>query len=151
MKAVVATEPGGIEVLSLVTQPDPVPAPGEAVVRLAAIGVNFIDIYFRSGLYKAPSPILLGQEGAGVVEAVGEGVTGFKAGDRVAYAGPRGAYAELHAVPASQLIPLPDAISFEEGAAAMLQGMTAHYLSHSTYPLKPGDTALVHAAAGGVG
>lgn len=151
MKAVVATQPGGLEVLGTITMPDPVPAAGEAVVRLAAIGVNFIDIYFRTGLYKAPAPILLGHEGAGVVEAVGEGVTTVKPGDRVAYAGVRGSYAELHAVPAAQLVPLPESVSFEQGAAAMLQGMTAHYLSYSTYPLKPGDTALVHAAAGGVG
>lgn len=152
MKAVVATRPGGLDVLKMVTLPDPVPAAGEAVVRLATVGVNFIDIYFRTGLYKAAeSPILLGHEGAGVVEAVGAGVTAVKPGDRVAYAGPRGSYAELHSLPAAQLVPLPDSVSFDEGAAVMLQGMTAHYLTHSTYPLKPGDTALVHAAAGGVG
>lgn len=151
MKAVVATQPGGLDVLRVVTLPDPVPAAGEAVVRLAAIGVNFIDIYFRTGLYKADAPILLGHEGAGVVEAVGEGVTEVKPGDRVAYAGPRGSYAGKQSVPAAQLVPLPDSVSFDEGAAVMLQGMTAHYLTHSTYPLKAGDTALVHAAAGGVG
>ena len=151
MKAVVATQPGGLEVLSVVTLPDPAPGPGEAVVRLAAIGVNFIDIYFRNGLYKAPSPVLLGHEGAGVVEAVGDGVTTVKPGDRVAYAGVRGSYAERQAVPAAQLVPLPGTVSFAQGAAAMLQGMTAHYLAYSTYPLKAGDTALIHAAAGGVG
>ncbi|MCC7499579.1 MAG: quinone oxidoreductase [Bryobacterales bacterium] len=151
MKAVVATGPGGLEVLRTVTMPDPAPAAGEAVVRLSAIGVNFIDIYFRTGLYKAPAPVLLGHEGAGTVEAVGKGVTTVKPGDRVAYAGIRGSYAELHSVPASQLVPLPDSVRFEQGAAVMLQGMTAHYLTYSTYPLKPGDTALVHAAAGGVG
>jgi NADPH2:quinone reductase len=151
MKALIATEPGGVEVLRYVDLPDPEPGPGEACVAVESIGVNFIDIYFRTGLYKAPAPILLGQEAAGTVLSVGEGVTEVKPGDRVAYAGVRGSYAERHTVPAWQLVPLPDAIGFDQAAAAMLQGMTAHYLTETTYPLKPGDTALVHAAAGGVG
>jgi NADPH2:quinone reductase len=113
--------------------------------------VNFIDVYFRTGLYKADTPFIPGMEGAGVVEAVGEGVTGVSPGDRVAYAMHRGSYAQFACVPAWQLVPLANELSFEQAAAAMLQGMTAHYLTHSTYPLKKGDTAIVHAAAGGVG
>jgi len=131
--------------------PEPTPAAGEAVVRLSAAGVNYIDIYFRTGLYKAPLPIPLGLEGAGTVTAVGEGVTDVAVGDRVAYTGTPGSYAEMCAVPADRLVKLPEGLSFRDGAAAMLQGMTAHYLVHSTYPLAEGDTCLVHAAAGGVG
>jgi len=120
-------------------------------VNIAAAGVNFIDIYFRTGLYKADSPILLGNEGAGTVEAVGPNVTTVAAGDRVAYAMSRGSYAECAVVPAEQLVKLPPGVDFQTGAAAMLQGMTAHYLVTSTYPLKAGDSCLIHAAAGGVG
>ena len=129
----------------------PHPAPGQALVRIAASGVNFIDIYFRTGLYKADAPIALGSEGAGTVEAVGEGVTEVAPGDRVAYAMARGSYAEYAVVPAASLVKIPAHVDFQTAAAAMLQGMTAHYLTHSTFPLKAGDTCLVHAAAGGTG
>ena len=120
-------------------------------MRLAASGVNFIDIYFRTGLYKADAPIALGSEGAGTVEAVGEGVTEVAPGDRVAYTMTRGSYAEYAVVPAASLVKIPAHVDFQTAAAAMLQGMTAHYLTHSTFPLKAGDTCLVHAAAGGTG
>jgi NADPH2:quinone reductase len=120
-------------------------------VKLAAIGVNFIDVYFRTGLYKAVPPVAIGQEGSGTVEAVGPDVNEVAVGDRVAFAGPRGSYAEYIAVPASTLVKIPDAVNFQLAAAVMLQGMTAHYLAHSTFPLKQGDVALIHAAAGGVG
>ena len=151
MKAILIPQTGGPEVLQYEETTPPVPAPGQALVRLHAAGVNFIDVYFRTGLYKADTPFIPGMEGAGVVEAVGDGVTGVSPGDRVAYAMHRGSYAEFACVPAWQLVPLANELSFEQGAAAMLQGMTAHYLTHSTYPLKKGDTAIVHAAAGGVG
>ena len=120
-------------------------------LTLEALGVNFIDVYFRTGLYKAELPVTLGNEAAGTVEAVGPEVTEVAPGDRVAYAGPRGSYAEYAVVPAPQLVKIPGHVDFQTAAAAMLQGMTAHYLSHSTFPLKAGDTALVHAGAGGVG
>ena len=129
----------------------PVLGPGQALVKIAAAGVNFIDVYFRTGLYQAPMPLVPGQEGAGVVEAVAPDVVEVAPGDRVAYAAAPGAYAQYAAVAASALVKLPDSIDFNTGAAAMLQGMTAHYLTHSTYPLKEGEVALVHAAAGGVG
>jgi NADPH2:quinone reductase len=132
--------------------PAPKPAKGEAVVKIAAIGLNFIDIYFRTGLYKPPQlPFIPGSEAAGTVTEVGEGVTEVKAGDRVAYAMALGAYAEFAVVPAWRLVKLPDHMDFKAGAAIMLQGMTAHYLTHDTYPLKRGDRAVVHAGAGGVG
>jgi NADPH2:quinone reductase len=152
MKAIVADPLGGPENLRYLDLPDPgSPAPGYAVVQLEAIGVNFIDVYFRTGLYKAPeTPVRLGNEGAGVVVAAGEGV-GLAVGSRVAYAMARGSYAEYATVPAAQLVPLPEAISYEQGAALMLQGMTAHYLTHSTYVLSRGSTCLIHAAAGGAG
>ena len=119
-------------------------------MKISAAGVNFIDVYFRTGLYKAPeTPVRLGNEGAGIVVAVGEGVA-LAPGARVAYAMTRGSYAEYAAVPAAQLVPLPEAVSFEQGAAIMLQGMTAHYLTRSTYVLTPGSCCLIHAAAGGV-
>jgi len=121
------------------------------VVKLAASGVNFIDVYFREGRYKAPLPFVLGQEGAGVVTAAGAEVKSFKVGDRVAWSGLLGSYAEYAAVPADRLVPIPQGVTDQQAAGAMLQGMTAHYLSHDTYPLKRGETALVHAAAGGVG
>jgi NADPH2:quinone reductase len=137
--------------MQLADAPIPVPGPDDALVRIAAIGVNFIDIYFRSGLYKAPLPLTPGSEAAGVVESVGEHVKTLKPGDRVAYAMQRGAYAEFAVVPAAMLVKIPDALDFQQAAAAMLQGMTAHYLTHSTFPLGPGNTCLVHAAAGGAG
>lgn len=131
--------------------PVPEPKPNEALVKIAAAGVNFIDVYFREGRYKAAIPFVPGQEAAGDVVSVGNAVTGLKPGDRVAYAMVQGSYAEYAAVPADRLVKIPEAVSYLQAAAAMLQGMTAHYLSYSTYPLKKGETALVHAAAGGVG
>jgi NADPH2:quinone reductase len=151
MKSILVNVPGGPENLQLVDVPTPRPGPGQALVRLAASGVNFIDIYFRTGLYKADLPIAIGSEGAGTVEAVGEGVTEVAPGDRVAYAMARGSYAEYAVVPAVQLVKMPAHLDFQSAAAVMLQGMTAHYLTHSTFALKAGDTCLVHAAAGGVG
>jgi NADPH2:quinone reductase len=151
MKAILVNECGGPEKMELVEVPRPSPGPRQVLVKLAAIGVNFIDIYFRTGLYKAPAPVSLGMEGAGVVEAVGEGVEGVNVGDRVAYCMVRGAYAEYAAVPVEMIVPIPAALDFEAAAAAMLQGMTAHYLTASTYALKHGDVCLVHAAAGGTG
>jgi NADPH2:quinone reductase len=146
-------EHGGPEKMSWDEVPLPSPKPGEALVRHKAIGLNYIDVYFRTGLYKLPSlPAALGMEAAGIVEAVGEGVTEVAVGDRVAYAsGPVGAYAEARTMKADRLVPLPDAISFETAAAMMLQGMTAQYLLRTTYRVKAGETILVHAAAGGVG
>ncbi len=151
MKAVYIEQTGDADVLRYGDVPKPEPAAGQALVKVAASGVNFIDIYHRSGLYKLRMPAVLGSEGAGVVEAVGEGVTTFKPGDRVAWAMTRGSYAEYAAVPAAQLVAIPPGVDFREAAAVMLQGMTAHYLTHSTFPLKKGHTALVHAAAGGTG
>jgi NADPH:quinone reductase len=151
MKAVYIDQPGGPEALIYGDQPKPVPAPGEVLVKVAYSGVNFIDTYHRGGLYKLPLPAIIGSEGAGTVESVGEGVTQFKPGDRVAYAMARGSYAEYHAVPALQLVKVPAEVGLDIAAAAMLQGMTAHYLTHSTFELKQGHTALVHAAAGGTG
>ena len=151
MKLIQVTKTGGADELRLTDTAIPSPAAGQALVRIAAAGVNFIDVYFRTGLYKADLPFTPGSEGAGTVESVGEGVTTLRPGDRVAYAMVRGSYAEFALVPAAQLIRLPDGVDFAPAAAAMLQGMTAHYLTHSTFALKPGDTALVHAAAGGAG
>jgi NADPH2:quinone reductase len=151
MKAIHVHQHGGPEMMRFDDVPRPVPGPGQALVRLKASGVNFIDVYFRTGLYKADLPVTLGSEGAGVVEATGPGVHEIAAGDRVAYAMVRGSYAEYAVVPADRLVRLPDGITFDQAAAAMLQGMTAHYLTRSTYPLKVGDTCLVHAAAGGAG
>jgi NADPH2:quinone reductase len=152
MKAVRVHEVGGPEVLRYEEAPDPVPGEGQALVRIEAVGVNFIDVYHRTGLYKVASlPFTIGQEAAGTVEALGPGVSDLAVGDRVAWAGIMGTYAEKAAVPADRLVPLPEGLSARDGAAAMLQGMTAHYLAVSTYPLKAGDTCLVHAAAGGVG
>jgi NADPH2:quinone reductase len=151
MKAIRVKTLGGPEVLTLEDIPDPKPGPGEAVVKLEAAGLNYIDVYYRTGLYKAQLPITLGVEGGGVVTEVGPNVTEVKVGDRVAYSGVLGAYAQFAAVPAARLVKLPEGLDGKAGAAAMLQGMTAHYLSHTTYPLKPGDWCLVHAAAGGVG
>jgi len=151
-KAIRLTRTGGPEVLDYVDVEVGDPGPGEARVRNHAIGVNFIDIYFRSGLYPLDLPSGLGQEGAGVVEAVGEGVAHVRPGDRVAYAArPNGAYSQLRVMPADVLVRLPDDISFETGAAMLLQGMTVQYLLKQTYAVQPGDTILFHAAAGGVG
>ncbi|MGD0131057.1 MAG: quinone oxidoreductase [Bryobacteraceae bacterium] len=151
MKAVFVEQPGGVENLKHADIPKPSPGPGQALVKIAASGVNYIDIYFRKGVYPAPAPVVLGSEGAGTVESVAPDVQNVKPGDRVVYAMPRGSYAEYHAVPAWQLVKIPSPVDFETAAAAMLQGMTAHYLTHSTYPLKPGDSCLIHAAAGGTG
>jgi NADPH:quinone reductase len=151
MKAIIYREYGGPEVLEYEELPTPTPGPGQTLVRVDAAGVNFIDIYQRLGWYKAPLPAIPGNEGAGVVEAVGEGVTEVRPGDRVAWFGGSACYAEYALVPADKLAPLPAALSFEQGAAAMVQGVTAYVLAHVTYPLKPGDRCLVHAAAGGVG
>ena len=151
MKAIMIRHPGGPERMELVDVPTPVIGAGQALVRIAASGVNFIDIYFRSGQYKADLPLILGSEAAGTVHAVGPDVTDVAPGDRVAYAMVRGSYAEYAVVPAAQLVKIPAAVDFNSAAAAMLQGMTAHYLTHSTYPLKTGDECLVHAAAGGTG
>jgi NADPH2:quinone reductase len=130
---------------------EPEPKPGEAVVKLDAAGVNYLDVYHRRGLYPVPLPITIGQEGAGTVTAVGDGVTTVKPGDRVAWTGVFGSYAQLAAVPAVKLVPVPPVLTTRQAAAAMLQGLTAHYLATSTYPLKHGDTCLIHAGAGGVG
>ncbi|KUP96662.1 quinone oxidoreductase family protein [Thermobifida cellulosilytica] len=151
MRAIVVEEIGGPEVLRPTEAPDPVPGPGEVVVDLAARGVNFIEIYQRSGLYPVSLPWIPGSEGAGVVSAVGEGVTGVSVGSRVVSASLRGSYAERAVVAAEDLVPVPDGVSIEQAAAVLLQGLTAHYLTHSTYPVHPGDTVLVHAAAGGTG
>ena len=152
VKAIRINRTGGPEVMELVDIEVGEPGPGEARVRQAACGINFIDVYFRTGLYPQPLPAGLGMDGAGVVEAVGEGVTEVKVGDRVAYAGrPNGAYAEVRNMPSAILVKLPDAISFETGAAMMLQGLTVQYLFKRTVQLKAGDTILFHAAAGGVG
>lgn len=151
MKIIQITQPGGPDQMQLVEAPIPSPGPNQALVRVAAAGVNFIDVYFRIGLYKAEAPFTPGNEGAGTIEAVGPGVTDFAVGDRVAWGMYRGSYTQYAAVPVSSLVKLPDGVDFETGAAAMLQGMTAHYLSHSSFPLKQGDKCLIHAAAGGAG
>jgi NADPH2:quinone reductase len=151
MKAIQIHETGGPEVLRLVELPIPQPGPGQVLIRVEAVGVNFIEIYFRKGTYKAALPFTPGTEAAGTVEELGPGVTGFATGDAVASVSVLGSYVEYALVPAAQLVKVPAKLSMEQAAAALLQGMTAHYLSHSTFPLKKGDTALVHAGAGGVG
>ena len=151
MKAVRIHAPGGPEVLKSEDVPEPQPKAGEAVVKVDAAGLNYIDVYYRSGQYKAELPMTLGLEAGGTVTAVGPNVTEVRVGDKVAYTGVAGAYAQYAAVPAQRLVVLPAGVSTRQGAAAMLQGMTAHYLACSTCPLKRGDTCLVHAAAGGVG
>ena len=144
--------PGGPEVMKWEEVPRPEPGPGEALINQEAVGLNYIDVYFRSGLYKAPTmPLVIGQEGAGTVVAAGQGVTNLKPGDRVAYAGSLGGYATERVIAADRLVKLPGGIDCKTAAAMMLQGITAHYLACSTYPLKPGDVCLVHAGAGGVG
>lgn len=150
-KAVYIEQTGGPEVLRFGDRPVPEPATGEVLVKLEYSGVNFTDLNARSGINKIPLPAVLGSEGAGTVERIGEGVTDFKPGDRVAYSMVRGSYAERAAVPAKMLVRIPTGVQSATAAALMLQGMTAHYLTHSTFPLKPGQTALVHAAAGGTG
>jgi NADPH2:quinone reductase len=151
MRAVRVHETGGPEVLRVEAFDPGEPGPGMVRVRLAAAGVNFIDVYFRSGLYPQPRPFTCGLEGAGRVEALGPGVTGLAAGDRVAWASVPGSYADAVLAPAARVVRVPDAVPDEIAAAAMLQGMTAHYLVHATRETRPGDVALVHAAAGGVG
>jgi NADPH2:quinone reductase len=151
MKAIRAHTHGGPEVLTDEEVPQPVPGPLDALVKIDAAGVNFIDVYHRAGRYPLPLPYTIGQEGAGTVVALGTEARGVRIGDRVAYTGVLGGYAEYAAVPADRLVRLPEGVSSKHGAATMLQGMTAHYLACTTYPLKPGDTCLVHAAAGGVG
>ena len=151
MKAIQIRATGGPEVLEQAELPIPVPGPGQVLIRIEAIGVNFIEIYFRKGTYKAALPLIPGSEAAGTIEDLGSGVNGFKPGDLVASVGVAGSYAEYALVPAAQLVKVPAGVSPEKAAAAMLQGMTAHYLAHSTWPLKAGETALVHAGAGGVG
>ena len=151
MKAIRVESTGGPEVLKLVDLPTPKPGEGQALVRVEAAGVNFIDIYQRQGVYKLPMPFTIGQEGAGVVESVGPGVSEVKAGDRVAWAGPMGSYASHQLIPAARLVPVPAKLDSKSAAAAMLQGMTAHYLITDTFALRPGHSCLIHAAAGGVG
>jgi len=151
MKAIQVQKSGGPEVLTLVDLPAPKPKPNEAVVKVSAAGVNYIDVHIREGLYPSSLPFVIGQEASGIVSEIGADVKSFKPGDRVAYTGIRGSYAEYAAVPADRLVLLPPGISEQQAAAAMLQGMTAHYLLYDTYPLKKGETALIHAAAGGVG
>ncbi|HTR82795.1 MAG TPA: quinone oxidoreductase [Bacteroidota bacterium] len=151
MKAICIHGLGGPEVLHYEDVAVPQPGPGEARVKMEAVGVNFIDVYFRKGLYNGSLPMVLGQEGAGVVDAVGTGVREVRVGDRVAFAPWKDSYAEFVSIPASRLVPVPDNVNTQQAAAAILQGLTAHYLSHSTYPIQKGDTVLVHAAAGGTG
>lgn len=151
MKAIQMFETGGPEVLGLVELPTPVPGAGQVLIKVAATGVNFIEIYVREGRYKAPLPLTPGTEASGVVEKVGEGVEGFAVGDHVASTAVLGSYAEYALVPASQLVKVPGGLDLKVAAAAILQGMTAHYLAHGAFPLKAGDTALIHAGAGGTG
>jgi NADPH2:quinone reductase len=151
MQAIQIMSTGGPEVLEYRTVPEPLPRRGEVLVLVHSSGVNFLDVHFRDGHYKAPLPLIPGAEGSGYVEALGEDVSGFEVGDAVAWFGPLGSYAQLAVVPADRLVRVPPSMDMEAAAALMLQGATAYCLSHFTYPLKPGDTALVHAAAGGVG
>jgi NADPH2:quinone reductase len=151
MKAIQIQQTGGPEVLQLAELPIPEPGPGQVLIRVEATGVNFIEIYFRKGTYKASMPLVPGSEAAGTVEELGPGVTGFEAGDVVVSVSVLGSYAEYALAPAASLVKVPAGLTMEQAAAAMMQGMTAHYLSHSTFPLAPGSTALIHAAAGGVG
>ena len=151
MKAIQVQKYGGPEVLTLVDLDVPKPAPNQAIVEIRAAGINYIDIYFREGRYPSTLPFIDGQEGAGVVTEIGSEVKSLSVGDRVAYTGVLGSYSEYATVPADRLVKIPEKLNFRQAAAAMLQGMTAHYLCHTTYPLKPGDIALIHSAAGGVG
>ncbi len=151
MYAIRVNQYGGPEALEYQQIAVPQPGAGEALVKIKAVGVNFIDVYHRTGTYAGTLPLTPGMEAAGVVESVGEGVTEFKPGDRVAYASQQGSYAQYAVVPVAKLVPVPDGLDDRSAAAALLQGMTAHYLSETTYPIQSGDTVLVHAAAGGVG
>ena len=151
MKAIQIHATGGPEVLQLAELPIPAPGPGQVLIRIEAIGVNFIEVYFRKGVYKSPLPLTPGSEACGTVEQLGPGVTGFAVGDLIASTAVQGSYAEYSLVAAAQIVKVPEGLSPEKAAAALLQGMTAHYLAYSTFPLKKGDTALVHAGAGGVG
>jgi NADPH2:quinone reductase len=151
MRAIQINKTGGPEVLELVELPTPKPGPGQVLVKIESSGVNFIDTYFREGRYPAPLPFTPGQEAAGVVVEIGEGVSGFTAGDHVAWNGTRGTYAEYACAPAKDLLHVPDGMRLEDAAAVLLQGLTAHYLAYDTYAIQPGDTVLVHAGAGGVG
>ncbi|MGH7660359.1 MAG: quinone oxidoreductase family protein [Vulcanimicrobiaceae bacterium] len=155
MNAVVVEQTGGPEVLHVKDVPKPAPRSGEALIKIGAAGINYIDIYYRTGLYKKDTPFTVGQEGAGTIEAAGDvtdlGKFGLKVGQRVVFAYMAGTYADYAVVPVEKLIPIPEGVSFPDACVAMVQGMTAHYLSHDTYPIKNGDTVLVHAAAGGVG
>ena len=151
MKAIRVRETGGPEVLRVESVDDPIPGPGQALVRVEATGVNFIEIYNRKGIYKSPIPFTPGEEGAGTITAVGPGVTDFRVGDRVVSFNLKGSYAELALADADRLIAVPDEVSTRDAAAVILQGITAHYLVTSVYAVQPGDTCLVHAAAGGVG
>ncbi|WP_460863642.1 quinone oxidoreductase family protein [Nocardiopsis coralliicola] len=151
MRAISIAQPGAAEDMRLADLADPEPGPGQVTVDVEAAGVNFIDIYQRSGVYTLPMPLTPGVEAAGTVSAVGEGVTGVQPGDRVGWTNVPGGYAEKAAVPGERIIPLPDGVAAEQAAAVLLQGMTAHYLTHDTYPVQEGDTVLVHAAAGGTG
>ncbi len=151
MRAIQIAKTGGAEVLEYIEMPTPVPTAGQLLVKIEASGVNFIDTYFREGRYAAVLPFVPGQEAAGVVAALGEGVTGFREGDHVAWTGTRGTYAEFVCAPSSDLLHVPPGISSEQAAAALTQGLTAHYLAHDTYVIQRGDTVLIHAGAGGVG
>ena len=151
MRAIQIEQTGGTEVLRLATLPDPTPGADQVLLSIRASGVNFIDIYFREGRYPAPLPCILGQEAAGTVLALGEGVSGLAVGDRVAWCGVPGTYADMALAPAASVVRIPDALSFEQAAAAILQGMTAHYLLHSTFVPQFGDRVLIHAGAGGTG
>ncbi|MEV0268992.1 quinone oxidoreductase [Hamadaea sp. NPDC050747] len=151
MHAIVVDAPGGPEALTYTERPDPRPGPGQALVRVATAGVNFIDVYHREGRYPLPLPLVPGSEGAGIVAEVGDGVTHVAPGDRVAWCSVPGSYAELAVVPEKMLVHVPSGVDLDLAAAAMLQGLTAHYLTHSTYAVRPGDQVLVHAAAGGMG
>ncbi|HEU4439628.1 MAG TPA: quinone oxidoreductase, partial [Methylomirabilota bacterium] len=151
MKAIRVHAPGGPESMKLEEVPAPTPAAGQAQVKLEACGVNYIDVYFRTGAYKATLPLTPGMEGSGTVTAVGPGVSDVKVGDRVAWTGIIGSYSQMHVVPSDRLVALPSKLTFKDGAAAMLQGLTAHYLVTSTWPVKKGETVLVQAAAGGMG
>lgn len=151
MQAIQILTPGGADALTLVDIPKPTPGPGEALIRIEAAGVNFIDVYLREGRYPAPLPYTLGQEAAGVVESVGDGVTLVRPGDRVAWCSVPGTYAQYAVAPAARLVHIPDGVTTQQAASAMLQGMTAHYLAESAYPIHKGDQVLIHAGAGGVG
>lgn len=151
MRAIVVNRHGGPDVLEAAEVSDPAPGPGDVLIEVAASGVNFLDVYHRSGAYPTEPPFVPGSEGAGTVSAAGENVDAVRVGDRVAWAMLPGSYADRAAIPTARVVPVPDGVAAEDAAAVLLQGMTAHYLTHATYPVQPGDTVLVHAAAGGMG